>query len=114
MLAEIFMLKAEAAARVAKEAVPRFVPITCCRPLALSMSTSACVAPRARRRRSHKNRFWNAVRSVRSVDLGACRSRRMFAVEILADGPRQARGFTCRRRRPCDNYCPQDVGARLP
>ena len=28
MLAEIFMLKAEAAARVAKEAVPRFVPIT--------------------------------------------------------------------------------------
>ena len=37
MLAEIFMLKAEAAARVAKEAVPRFVPITCCRPLALSM-----------------------------------------------------------------------------
>ena len=28
MLAEIFMLKAETAARVAKEAVPRFVPIT--------------------------------------------------------------------------------------
>src|ERR1700704_5450781 len=27
MLAEIFMLKAETAARVAKEAVPRFVPI---------------------------------------------------------------------------------------
>ena len=26
MLAEIFMLKAEAAARVAREAVPRFVP----------------------------------------------------------------------------------------
>ena len=28
MLAEIFMLKAETAARVAKGAVPRFVPIT--------------------------------------------------------------------------------------
>jgi len=114
MLAEIFMLKAETAARVAKEAVPRFVPITLPAARPVDDALALVSPPRARRRRSHKNRFWNAVRSVRSVDLGACRSRRMFAVEILADGPRQARGFTCRRRRPCDNYCPQDVGARLP
>jgi hypothetical protein len=48
MLAEIFMLKAEAAARVAKEAVPRFVPITLPAARPVDDALALVSAPRAR------------------------------------------------------------------
>jgi hypothetical protein len=50
MLAEIFMLKAEAAARVAKEAVPRFVPITLPAARPVDDALALVSPPRARRR----------------------------------------------------------------